>query len=387
MNPESALVSRAQVGGMVEVAQSRAAQEVQAAMIVAKRDPRDTVRAYNRIIEACKRKSLAEVAAYAYPRGGETVSGPTVHLARTIAQCWGNVDYGIVELESRTGMGETAGESTMLAYAWDLETNTRSTKIFTVRHKRDTRSGSKLLRDERDIYEISANNGARRLRACILDIIPGDIVDAAVEQCDKTLAGGSKEPLVDRVRAMVVRFGEIGVSQQMIERRLGHRLEVTTETELVQLARIFSSIRDNAADRESFFEFDHSSPVQSPSRQADEKIDPVQSAPPPAPRSLKNFAPGAKQTAPVESQQQQEVEEKPAGPSRATVGAEIFDLTSRLGLGDDVFAKKVFELTKKKSVKELTLEEMIDMRDFFKLELEKQQMKNESEKEKQDAAE
>lgn len=74
----------------------------------------------------------------------------------------------------------------MMAYAWDLETNTRVTKIFGVEHKRDTRNGSYALTDSRDIYEATANFGARRMRACILGVIPGDVVDMAVNECKET---------------------------------------------------------------------------------------------------------------------------------------------------------------------------------------------------------
>ena len=38
---------------------SRQAQEVQAAMVVAKRFPRNEVESHNRILNACKRRSLA----------------------------------------------------------------------------------------------------------------------------------------------------------------------------------------------------------------------------------------------------------------------------------------------------------------------------------------
>ncbi|MDT1904179.1 hypothetical protein FPK34_26285, partial [Acinetobacter baumannii] len=72
------------------------------------------------------------------------------------------------------------GESTVEAFAWDVETNTRQTKVFQVPHIRYTRNGSKKLTDPRDIYELVANNGARRLRACILGVIPGDVIDDAV---------------------------------------------------------------------------------------------------------------------------------------------------------------------------------------------------------------
>ena len=100
---------------------SRQAQEVQAAMVVAKRFPRDEVTSHNRILNACKRKSLAERAVYEYPRGGENVTGPSIRLAEVMAQNWGNLDFGITELEQKNG------SSTVMAYCWDLETNTRQT--------------------------------------------------------------------------------------------------------------------------------------------------------------------------------------------------------------------------------------------------------------------
>ena len=142
---------------------SRQAQEVQGAMVIAKRFPRDEVESFNRIMQSCKRKSLAESAMYEYPRGGTKVSGPSIRLAEAMAQNWGNIDFGITELEQKNG------ESQVMAYAWDLETNTRQVKIFSVPHVRGTKKGNVPLTDPRDVYEMVANQGARRLRSCILD--------------------------------------------------------------------------------------------------------------------------------------------------------------------------------------------------------------------------
>lgn len=216
-------------------------------MVIAKKFPRDETSAFNRIMNACKRKTLAETACYAYPRGGETVTGPSIRLAECMAQNWGNIDFGIVELEQK------AGESQVMAYAWDLETNTRQTKIFTVKHERKAKGQIKQLDDPRDIYELTANQGARRLRACILGVIPGDVVESAVEACETTLKSGSKEPLIDRARKMVAAFGDYGVTQGMIESRLGHKLDAVSEQELVNLRKIFVSLKDGAAKREDFF--------------------------------------------------------------------------------------------------------------------------------------
>ena len=233
--------------GALAIATTRSAQEVQAAMVVAKRFPRDMFAAQARILDACKRPVLAEQALYAYPRGGTTVEGPSIRMAEVLAQNWGNIDFGIIELEQKQG------ESSVMAYAWDLETNTRQTKIFTVPHLRHTKQGDYKLTDPRDIYEMVANQGARRVRACILGIIPGDIIDSAVAACNKTMAGQSDEPLMDRAKKMVIAFEKIGVSKDMLEKRLGHRLDVITETELATFRKIFKSIQDNMQPVSAFF--------------------------------------------------------------------------------------------------------------------------------------
>lgn len=237
----------AQTGGMLDVAQTRAAQEVQAAMVVAKRFPRDEQASFARIMAACKRPTLAEAAIYVYPRGGQKVEGPSIRLAEALAQAWGNLSAGVVELTNDDG------ESSVLSYAWDLETNTRVDKVFTVKHERHSRKGVTKLDDPRDVYEMTANQAARRLRACILAVIPGDVVEAAVNECRKTLAGGSKEPLADRARKMVGAFAELGVTLQMIEDRLGHKLDAIDENELVTLRGIFQGIRDGMSSREDHF--------------------------------------------------------------------------------------------------------------------------------------
>lgn len=231
-----------------EMVTTRQAQEVQAAMVIAKKFPRDEVESYNRILRACQRKSLAEQAMYEYPRGGTKVTGPSIRLAEAMAQNWGNLDFGIIELEQKNG------ESQVMAYAWDLETNTRQTKIFSVPHIRGTKKGNIFLTDPRDIYELVANQGARRVRACILGVIPGDVQDAAVEQCHKTLVEGEKKPLVDLVRDMAALFQqEFGVSLDSIEAYIGCKSEAFSMNDLVRLKRVVKSLRDGMAKREDFF--------------------------------------------------------------------------------------------------------------------------------------
>jgi len=228
---------------------SRQAQEVQAAMVVAKRFPRDEFTAFNKIMTACERKSLAESAIYSFPRGATKITGPSIRLAEVLALNWGNIDFGIMELEQKNG------ESTVMSYAWDLETNTRRQMLFTVKHERKAGGTIKKLDDPRDIYEMVANNGARRLRACILAIIPGDIVDAAEEKCKHTLTTGNSKPLVDRVRDAIVKFDkEYSVSIKMLEDYIGCNVEAFTEQDYLKLGGVIKALRDGMAKRDDYFD-------------------------------------------------------------------------------------------------------------------------------------
>jgi hypothetical protein len=229
---------------------SRAAQEVQASVILAKKFPRDWAQVEMKIAQSCARKSLAECAVYSFPRGGTQVNGPSIRLAEALAAAWGNLQYGIVEVDRR------GDESTMMAYAWDLESNVTARTEFKVRHVIDSRrEGKKALTEERDIYEAVANQGSRRLRSCILKIIPGDVCEDAVKQCEATL-GASIKDLPAKLQSMVETFGTIGVTKAQIEKRLRHHLDATNAAEVIALGRIYTSIKDGMSVAGDYFEIE-----------------------------------------------------------------------------------------------------------------------------------
>jgi hypothetical protein len=228
----------AQSGALVEVEKQRALGEVMAIISASKRFPRDEAMAVSRVSRACQRKGLADTSQYTYSRGGTDINGPSVHLLRSVALAWGNIQSGWQELERR------AGESTVRTWAMDMESLTIAERAFIVKHWRDTKQGGYLLKDERDIYELLANQAARRVRSCLQEVIPQDIVDLAVEECDRTLAKGGGVPLADRIRTMVAKFSEMGISKEQIEAKLGHNVEATKESELPRLQKIYVAIKD-----------------------------------------------------------------------------------------------------------------------------------------------
>ena len=243
MNNANQLKANAQTQALMQ----RASQEVQAAVFMAKQFPRDEDVAYNRIMQATTRHKLAEGAFYKYAKGGTDIFGPSIRLAEVLAQHWGNIETGVKEIERRDG------ESTAEAYAWDLETNTRVTKQFTVRHIRETKNkGSYALTDSREIYELIANQGARRQRACILAVIPSYVVEDAVESCQQTLQNDGT-PLNVKIEDAVNKFGSIGVTVPMLEEYAQRNVSAFDEIILNRLWGVYSSIRDGMSNVNDYF--------------------------------------------------------------------------------------------------------------------------------------
>lgn len=234
--------------GTVAVEASRAITEAQGKLLLAKQFPRNYISCYTQAIEACRRKLFAEKAFFSYPRGGQTVTGVTIRFAEELARCYSNLDYGIKELSHEEGKSE------MQAYCWDLETNTISSQNFTVEHIREANGRSTKLTSQRDIYERTANDGARRLRSRILAILPPDLVEDCIAECKKTLAGNNEMSLADRIKYIVTTFGKIGVTKEMIEKRLGHTVESMNYDELTEYIGIFNGLKQKETTISDWFE-------------------------------------------------------------------------------------------------------------------------------------
>jgi hypothetical protein len=245
--PTIATPTRVSQGTAVE--QSRAVAEVQAAIVVAQQCPRDINAAIAEMRQSCQQQYLAERAFFRFPRGGQTVSGPSVHLARELARCWGNVQYGLTELRR----DDEYGESEMQAWAWDVQKNSRNSSTFIVPHKRDKRGGAEKLTDLRDIYENNANNGSRRVREAIFAILPPWFVEEAKELCAKTLRDGGGKPLNIRVADAIKAFEGLGITLDRIEGKLGRPSTRWTEHDVAQLIVTFKSLQRGEITAEDEF--------------------------------------------------------------------------------------------------------------------------------------
>jgi hypothetical protein len=218
------------------IEQSRAVAEVQAMAIVAQQQPRDLQRVMAEVREACRQMPLAERAFYSFRRAGTSVNGESIHLARELARCFGNLTYGITELHR----GDEQSE--MLAYAWDVQANSRVASSFIVPHYRDTKDGVTKLPDLRSIYEQNANQGARRLREAIFAVLPTWLVQEAADLCRATLKDGGGRSLPQRIADAIGRYEAIGVTPDRLETRIGRPAAKWNVYDVAQLATLWQSI-------------------------------------------------------------------------------------------------------------------------------------------------
>lgn len=231
--------------------EARAVSEVKAQVIMARQYPRDPMLAMDQILRECERPTLADAAVYTYQRGKEIISGPSIRLAEVLARNWGNVNFGQEVLERGTDK-RGVGFSLVRAFAWDLQTNLYVSRQFEVKHWRATKTGGYKLTEDRDIYELEANMGARRLRACILQVIPGDVTAAAVNACRQTAASGLNDMMKDEkqraalVAKMLRIYDKMGVSQQDLEDYLKSLVTNWTADDMLRLKELKNGLDDGA---------------------------------------------------------------------------------------------------------------------------------------------
>lgn len=240
------------LGQATQIEQSRAAEEVRAAVVVAQQCPRNLAFARAEMQRSCRELGLAQKAFYSVPRAGGTVDGPSIHLARELARCFGNVQYGVAEL----GRNDAEGYSEINAFAWDVQTNVRNSRTFRVRHI-GGKGGNTPLKNEQDIYTNNSNAAARRVREAIFAIIPPWLKDEAEQLCRETLEAAASAEQADK---LIGDFGRGSVTLDMLERRVGAPRDRWTASDIASLDVLFRSLKRREISREEAFPPDPMTP-------------------------------------------------------------------------------------------------------------------------------
>lgn len=232
---------------MMTAEMQRQVAEIQAQFMMALHRPRQPQIAVDRMLLECQRPQLAKVAIYSFSRGGTAITGLSIRALEMVARNWGNIKYGFRCLERRKGV------SLLQAYAYDLESNVPVERVFEVRHVRDTKQGPKPITDERDIYELEANQAQRRVRACLEALVPGDVLDACEDAFKVTLTR-TEDITPEGIKKMVDAFKSFGVNQKMIEARIQRNMDSITAAQMVGLRSVYNSLKDRMSSIDQWFD-------------------------------------------------------------------------------------------------------------------------------------
>lgn len=220
---------------------AQAQHEVQSAITVAIKFPRNEDDSFGRLMKSCKRESFAGLAAYSFPRGGSKVTGPSAHLAREAARVWGNIQYGFEIIRDDDESIHLRG------WAWDMQTNSKATQDAAFKKAVQRKIGGEtrwVKPDERDLRELINKHGAIAERNCVLKILPKDLIEDAMNEAVRTLRDGVKRDLDGERKKMVAAFAELNVSVPDLEQYLGCPLKHANPEQVTELRTIWRSIMD-----------------------------------------------------------------------------------------------------------------------------------------------
>lgn len=242
-------------------AESRAAAEIQAAYVMARRFLRDEDNARLLLKREAARPGVAETALYSKPvgrdKGGKMqfAVGFSIRFAEVAARIWGNVTI------SARASYEDAVKTILTTRAIDLQTNysieTDSIIQKTVERKDARGRTPKAYRQNsygeqvvivdatEDEYQLKYRaERSKGLRDCILRLIPRDLLDECKELVEATAANEhAKDPDAAK-RKIFDKFASVGVLPSALKEYLDKPVEVLTAADLQELAVLYNGLKD-----------------------------------------------------------------------------------------------------------------------------------------------
>ncbi|MBN2571308.1 MAG: hypothetical protein JXA68_04210 [Ignavibacteriales bacterium] len=231
----------------IDVIEASQRAEFDIQIMTAKRYPRDLKRIKDNCLAIVTMdKEIAASCRYALPRGGKSISGPSVHLARIIAQQYGNirVDAKIKQVTDKQIVSE--------AVCFDLETN-YACKVE-VRRSIIGKTG----RFNDDMITVTGNAAnSIAFRNAVLNVVPKGITDLVYKASMNVLTGDltDEQKLVSaRKKAFDYFKSEYNISEEQVLNSMGLRSVNQVKSEqIADLRAMMQAIKDGDSTPEEMF--------------------------------------------------------------------------------------------------------------------------------------
>lgn len=240
--------------------------EIEAAFVVAMQRPRNMDLVYERIIRDTKRTAFADRAVFRLKRKQwnpdtreyeqKIIKGLSIRFTESAIRHMGNA-----MLKAQT-LYDDDDKQIVQVVAMDLETNTRfeETVVLSKTVERKTvKDGTPILGKRRNSYgdvvylvpatddEFRQKRGAeisRARRNVGNELVPADIREDAIEQCEKTMLVQAKQDPEAERKKLIGGFSDMGVNPEMLVEYLGHELSLCQPAELVELRQLWRAISE-----------------------------------------------------------------------------------------------------------------------------------------------
>lgn len=204
----------------------------------AKQYPRNLKRAIdNSVAIVTLDQQTASTCHYALPRAGKTIQGPSVHLAKILAQQWGNmrIEAKVVSTDKTT--------LTSQAVAFDLENNL----AIKVEVKRSIMTKTGRMSEDMIVVTGNAANSIA-LRNAILSVIPKAVVDKVYGSAKQVLTGdvSDETKLIARRKKVFDEFKDsYGVTEkQLLEVIKKASIDHVGADDIATLVGLWQAIKD-----------------------------------------------------------------------------------------------------------------------------------------------
>jgi len=224
----------------IETVEATVRAEVDIQVSTAKKYPRNIEKSLNNAIAiATMDKETAQSCGYSLTfRGGKPITGKSVHLAKIIAQCWGNlrIEKKIIDANAT----HVISEATCL----DLETNiairTQTRKSIV------TKEGKRYSNDM--IATVGMAAASISMRESILTVVPKSVSDKIYDKTRLVITGGldNETKIIHKRKELIETFeNKYGVKEDEILKVLAKgTINAIDVDDIVHLINIEQAIKD-----------------------------------------------------------------------------------------------------------------------------------------------
>lgn len=266
---ERGLTRREGIGGLETIRQpetastavaARARASIEAAFVMALQRPRDWDQVRQAFLKECQRPTVAEVAFYEKPIGGNKKAvGASIRLAEIAKRCMGNLDFEVVAVY------EDNEKRIIRATLIDLETNSRDSRDFTINktvERRQVREGGEFISSRKNssgqtVYLVPATEDdlftkesaivSKAKRQMIWGAFPGDLREEGEDAAKKVAHDRTaKDPDAER-RRILDGLAALNIPATEIPKYLGHDLAIATTAEIEELRRVWTALKTGEA--------------------------------------------------------------------------------------------------------------------------------------------